>query len=183
MPNLKGDARHTPEIAGGFPPNPVCTEADARGYPMHKALLGPAQGHDAGRAPTSRRQHWRASFPRNPDRLEGSRVHLADVIENGLRGPGSYAAVAMVDDVAQEAAAVKAADGTFSKALTRRAAEASTTPDALADEIIRNGKLPQRTWLGVQRRCSSNPTSWMRTSGWCWTSDSPLTSYLACTGR
>lgn len=89
-------------------------------------------------------------------------MRLMHGIENWLRGPASYASVAMLDDISQEAAAVKAAGGSYSKALIRRAAEAGTTPDALADEIIRNGKLSHGTWLdGIQ----SLTDRWQYTTG------------------
>lgn len=89
-------------------------------------------------------------------------MKLMHGIESWLRGPASYASVAMIDDVAQEAAAVKAAGGNYSKALIRRAAEAGTTPDALATEIIRDGKLSQGTWLdGIQ----SLADRWQYTGG------------------
>lgn len=68
-------------------------------------------------------------------------------VENFLRGPNSYAAVAMIDDIAQEAKAVRDAGGSYSAALVKRAAEAGTTPDALADEIGTNGILSRGTWL------------------------------------
>ena len=66
--------------------------------------------------------------------------------ENFLRGPASYAAVPAIDDVAHEALQVTQAGGTFSGALTKRAAEMGTTPQALADELAQ-GQLSKGTWL------------------------------------
>lgn len=89
-------------------------------------------------------------------------MRMMEGIEGWLRGPGSYAAVAAVDDVAQEAAAVKAAGGTYSRALIRRAAEAGTTPDALAEELTRAGTLSQGTWLDAIQSLTDR---WQYTAG------------------
>lgn len=89
-------------------------------------------------------------------------MRMMEGIENWLRGPGSYAAVASLDDIAQEAAAVRAAGGQYSRALIRRAAEAGTTPEALATELAQNGRLSQGTWLdGIQ----SLTDRWQYTAG------------------
>ena len=96
-------------------------------------------------------------------------------MENFLRGPGSYAAVPEIHDVAQEAARMLEANQPFSRALVKRAAEMGTTPEALGTEFIStDGVLSHRTWLDTvqhlanrwqhTQRAGEIP-AWMRTQG------------------
>lgn len=68
-------------------------------------------------------------------------------VENFLRGPNSYAAVSMIDDITQEAVQAAQSGKPFSAALVKRAAEAGTTPEHLAEEYLRRGTLERGTWL------------------------------------
>lgn len=77
----------------------------------------------------------------------GSPMALMHGAENVLRGPASYAAVPMVDDVAHEALDAVRNGRPFSAALEKQASEMGTTAQALAEEMLRDGMLSKGTWL------------------------------------
>lgn len=136
---------HTPVWASGGP------RQVARGYAMVKQNPRLKQLYEAGPQRQSFTDYLALGrgepglAPRG-DGLPGP-MELTAGIERWLRGPDSYAAVAMIDDLAQEAKGAVDAGQPFSGALVKRAAEAGTTPAALADEIARNGVLSNETWL------------------------------------
>lgn len=96
-------------------------------------------------------------------------------MENFLRGPGSYAAVPEIHDVAQESARMLEANQPFSRALVKRASEMGTTPEALGTEFIStDGTLSHRTWIDTVQHLANRwqhvqktgeIPAWMRTQG------------------
>lgn len=72
-------------------------------------------------------------------------------IEHWLRGPDSYATLAMIDDVAQQAKALSDAGQPYTRALLKQADEMGIPLDHMVRELTTDGTLSRGTWLeGIQ---------------------------------